>query len=336
MTQVPGPLVSRLDPGKLRKGQQTRMFIELIHDGTGQPITVPVVVARGRKPGPVFGITAAVHGNELNGIPVIHRLLRSLDLHQLRGTIVCVVVVNVPGFLNHERYFIDGTDLNHIMPGKPDGSVAEVYAYRLQERIIYCFDYLVDLHTASFGRANSLYVRADMTHEMSAMMAYLQRPQIILHNPASDYTLRGAAMQLGIPAITIEIRDPQRFQVESIRRSLVGLRSLLSEVDMLPRRPVSPGPEPVLCEHSNWLYTQHGGLLDVLPNVMDHVKKGEIIARMTNIFGDRTAEYRCPASGIVIGKSVNPVAGTGSRILHLGIVWKGKTAMFHRRRFHKP
>jgi predicted deacylase len=332
MSQQTGNFCTRLDPSKLRKGQQTRLRVELIQNGIGQPVAVPVVVARGTRPGPVFGITAAIHGNEINGIPVIHRLLRSLDLRQLRGTIVCVIVVNVPGFLNHERYFVDGSDLNHIMPGKPDGNVAEVYAYRLQERIVHCFDYLVDLHTASFGRANSLYVRADMTHEVSAKMAYLQRPQIILHNPASDYTLRGAAMQLGIPAITVEIRDPQRFQIESIRRSLVGLRSLLSEVGMLPKRPVSLGPEPVLCEHSTWLYTQHGGLLDVLPNVMDYVKKGEIIARITNIYGDRTAEYRCPGPGIVIGKSVNPVARTGARILHLGIVWQGKTAMFHRRR----
>ena len=110
-------------------------------------------------------------------------------------------------------------------------------------------------------------------------MAYLQRPQIILHDPPSDRTLRGAAMELKIPAITVEIRDPQRFQNESIKRSLIGLRSVLSEVGMLSKRTVAPGPPPVLCEDSNWLYTDHGGLLEVFPDVTDPVTEGEPIAR---------------------------------------------------------
>jgi len=233
--------------------------------------------------------------------------------------LVAAVVVNVPGYLLNQRNFSDGTDLNHILPGRPDGNVAQVYGHRLIDRIVRPFNYLVDLHTASVGRVNSLYVRADMTDATTARMAYLQRPQIILHDPPSDSTLRGAAMELGIPAITVEIRDPQRFQREFIRRSLIGVRSVLAEVGMIAQRPVAPGPAPVLCEGAEWLYTDHGGLLEVFPDLTEGVRRDQVIARLTNIFGDVLREYRAPADGIVIGKSVNPVAQTGARILHLGI-----------------
>ena len=128
----------------LPRGRRTRLSIELVHDGLGRSIKVPVIVARGERDGPVFGVTAAVHGNEINGIPVIHRLLERLDLKKLRGTVVAVIVVNVPGYLLHQRNFADGTDLNHIMPGKPDGNVAQVYGHRFIERIVKQFNYLVD------------------------------------------------------------------------------------------------------------------------------------------------------------------------------------------------
>lgn len=323
--------VDQLAVEDLPHGRMTRLALALAHDGLGWPIEVPVVVARGERPGPVFGVTAAVHGNEINGIPVIHRLLQRLDLKKLRGTVVAVIVVNVPGYVNHERAFQDGLDLNHIMPGKAQGNVAEVYGHRLVERLIKHFDYLVDLHTASFGRLNSLYVRADMTHSVTAQMAYLQRPQIILHDPPSDGTLRGAAMELGIPAITLEIRDPQRFQTESIKRSLIGLRSVLSEVGMLPKRNVAPGAAPVLCDSSKWLYTDHGGLLEVFHDVTEMVEEGDVVARLSNIFGDVIREYKAPRAGIVIGRSNNPVGQTGARIVHLGHI-ADDTLDFHQRR----
>jgi predicted deacylase len=304
----------------LPKGRRTRLYVALAHDGLGNPIRVPVVVARGERDGPVFGITAALHGNEINGIPVIHRLLERLDLKKLRGTVAAVVVANIPGYLMNQRNFIDGTDLNHIMPGKPDGNVAQIYSHRLIDRIVARFDYLVDLHTASFGRINSLYVRADMTDATTAQMAYLQRFQIILHDPPSDRTLRGAAMERGIPSITLEIRDPHRFQKEYIKRSLIGVRSVLGELGMTSKRQVSPGPPPVLCKGSDWLYTDHGGLLEVFPDLTEEVTQSQVVGRLSNIFGDVVREYRAPHQGVVIGKSVNPVAQTGSRILHLGVV----------------
>ncbi|CAN5634182.1 hypothetical protein BH23CYA1_BH23CYA1_13110 [soil metagenome] len=121
-------VVETLEIEQLPRGSSTRLMVDLIHDGLGRSLRLPVVVARGKHPGPVFGLTAALHGNEINGIPVIHRFFDTLDLQTLRGTVVGVMVVNVPAYLNNERTFADRTDMNHIMPGKVRGNIAEIYA----------------------------------------------------------------------------------------------------------------------------------------------------------------------------------------------------------------
>lgn len=312
--------VDRLDLEEIPSGQPVRLFLEIVHDAMGRPLQVPVIVVRGAKPGPVFGLTAAVHGNELNGLPVIHRMVERLDPAKLRGTLVAAAPVNVPGFHRNIRRFVDQRDLNSVFPGRPDGHASHVYAFRLVDRLIRHFDYLVDLHTASFGRQNSLYVRADMREPMTARLAKLARPQIILHNPPSDQTLRGAAAELEIPAITVEIGDPQVLQPRYVKPVIRGIRSMLAEVEMLPRRAVVPGPPPTLCESSRWLYTDHGGLLTVMPEVTDFVGEGDLIARQRDVFGDLVRQYHAPFAGVVIGRSTNPVGQTGSRIVHIGNV----------------
>lgn len=313
--------VDRLEIESLPQGEFSKLFIELVENGIGRPIQVPVVVARGKKDGPIFGITAALHGNELNGIPVIHQLLNKINLKTLRGTIVCVIVANIPGLLAEQREFIDGQDLNHIMPGKPNGKLSQVYAYNLVDRITSHFDYLVDLHTASQGRVNSLYVRADLSEAMTAQMAYLLQPQIIVDNPASDYTLRGVAAENGIPAITVEICDPASFQRDPIKRTLQGIRRILRHVDMVSTKQqnlVIHKP-PVLCRRSYWILAERGGMMRVTHKVTDRIKKGDPICTQVNIFGDLMREYLAPEDGIVIGHCVNPIGQTGARIMHLGV-----------------
>ena len=194
------------------KGTISRYWLHVVTDGMGVPIRVPIIVAKGNREGKVLGITAAVHGNELNGIPVIQRLFKEINIDELKGTIVGVPVINVPSLIRKKRRFIDGTDLNHIMPGKPDGTVSQVYAWRIVNRIVKEFDYLIDLHTASNGRINSYYIRADMEDPIVREMALLQNAQIIVHNPPSDGTLRGTADEMKIPAITLEVGNPNTFQ----------------------------------------------------------------------------------------------------------------------------
>jgi predicted deacylase len=301
------------------KGTITRYFVQLVKDGMGMPTFVPVLIARGKKDGPVLGLTAAVHGNELNGIPIIQELFKEIDFDNLRGTLVGVPVVNVPSLLLKKRRFTDNTDLNHVFPGVQNGNTSQVYAYRIVDRIINKLDYLLDLHTASFGRINSFYIRADMSDPETAKLAELQNAQIIVHNTARDGTLRGAAGELGIKAITLEVGDPNRFQKTMIQQGQTGVQNVMYYLDMLPGKVIPAEKKAILCKESYWLYTNTGGILHVPPTLTEVVQKDQVIASMRNIFGDLITDYKAPQEGIVIGKSINPINQTGGRILHLGI-----------------
>ena len=229
-------------------------------------------------------------------------------------------IVNVPSFLRKKRRFLDGVDLNHIMSGKEDGNVSQVYAWRIVNRLVKHFDYLLDLHTASNGRINSYYIRADMSDKTVRKMALLQNAQIIVHNPPSDGTLRGTADELDIPAITLEVGNSNLFQKGMVRDGLTGIHNLLGYLEMTDSEVEEISDETVICKKSFWIYSDVGGLISVHPNVTDLVKRGDIIATVRNIFGDVVKEYFAPENGVVIGKSVSPVNQTGGRILHLGIV----------------
>ncbi len=316
-------ILTELHISKAPKGAITKYLMKIVTDGMGIPTYVPIIIARGKKDGKTVGLTAAVHGNELNGIPVIQRLFKEIDIKQLRGTIVGIPIINVPSFLRKKRRFMDGTDLNHIMPGKPNGTVSQVYAWRIMNKIIRHFDFLLDLHTASNGRINSYYIRADMSDEVVRKMALLQNAQIIVHNPPSDGTLRGAADELEIPAITLEVGNPNLFQKGMIRDGLTGIHNLLGFLKVTDSEVEEQSTETIICKKSYWIYTDTGGLLAVHPEVTQMVKKGEKIATLRDVFGDVIKEYVAPEDGVVIGKSVSPVNQAGGRILHLGIVKKG-------------
>jgi uncharacterized protein len=312
-------IVKNLDLAQCPPGTMTRYWIHVVSSGTAQPILVPVMVAKGHEPGPVLGITAAVHGNELNGLPVVQRIFANLKVDQLRGTLVGVPVINVPGFLMNQRYFNDGSDLNRLMPGRADGNVSQIYAHRIIKKIVRHFEYLLDLHTASTGRINSYYIRANLNHPITARMAELQNAEIIVNNPGADGTLRSAAADLGIHAITVEAGDPQKFQKGMIRSAITGAFNVMRHLDMIDEPIVVPDEPPVICQRSYWIYTNAGGLLEVFPKITDSVEQGERIALVRNVFGDIVREYFAPETGIIVGKSVNPTNQTGGRIIHLGI-----------------
>ncbi|KAF9184332.1 hypothetical protein BGZ49_004436 [Haplosporangium sp. Z 27] len=316
------PVWDDLDLESLPSGRLTRLWIVLAESAMSTPIKVPVIVAKGVRPGPVVGLTAALHGNELNGIPLTHRLvLHEIQCQALHGIVVAVPVANVPGYLAGQRGFSDGTDLNRLMPGKKNGSTSQVYSYNLMTRIIRHFTHLIDLHTASKGRVNSLYVRANMQNPTTRHMARLQNPQIIVHNTSPDGSLRGAAMQqYNIPAITVEIGDPSRFQKRFVKSAILGVTNILSHLKMIEDEHEVQDYEPVICAKSYWIFTNGGGILNVLPDVNTWVRKGELIATLHNIFGEEEHRYFAPEDGVVVGKSVDPVCQSGCRILHLGVV----------------
>ena len=313
------PHVQELDLSQYASGKLHKVWLDIITDPFGLPMSIPILIGKGSEDGPVLGLTAAVHGNELNGIPVIQRLFNEIKDKKVKGTVIGVPVVNVPSFMRKQRRFIDGTDLNHIMPGNKGGNASGVYVHRFVQKVLSKFNYLIDLHTASFGRVNSYYIRADLKDEVASELARLQHAQIIVDNPPSDGTLRGEADSMGIPAITLEVGNPNTFQRGLIRSGITGLYNAMIYLNMLEDSIEEPDEESVICRSSNWIYTESGGLLTVFPQLAAMVQKDEKIATQYDIFGDKITDYFAPETGIVIGKSTSPVNQTGGRILHLGI-----------------
>lgn len=301
------------------KGEINHYWLKLSTNALGESIRLPIMVARGIGEGPVLGLTAAVHGNELNGISVIQKLFNDLEPNNMNGTVVGVPVVNLQAFFQGEREFNDGIDLNRIMPGVKNGNTSQVFAYRFFHGLVRKFDFLLDLHTASFGRVNSYYIRSDMNNKVHQELAHLQDAEIIVHSEASDGTLRGAAEALDIPAITIEVGNPNRFQKKLIRSGLEGVHNVLAYLNMTDDEIEKPSRNTIVCKKSYWIYTNTGGLLTVHVDLVDNVKKGQHIATIRDIFGNILEEYFSPENGVIIGKSVNPVNQSGGRIVHLGI-----------------
>jgi predicted deacylase len=161
-----------------------------------------------------------------------------------------------------------------------------------------------------------------MEHPVTRKMALLQNPEIIVHNPPSDGTLRGAAEEIGIHAITLELGDPNKFQRGMIEAGLTGIQNLLSHLKMINEPIVEPDEPPLICNSSYWLYTDNGGVLRVLPQVVQIVEQNEVVATLSDIFGNPVEEYIAEERGVVIGKETYPIAQTGERLIHLGILKK--------------
>ncbi|MCA8923781.1 MAG: succinylglutamate desuccinylase/aspartoacylase family protein [Planctomycetes bacterium] len=320
--------VGEVDPRPLRvdeypAGQRVDLLVPLYRTGLGQPVNVPFVVLRGKKPGPVLGVSAAVHGDELNGIRIIHNVLKTVDPELLSGTLICAPVANVPAFEAGQRRFPeDERDLNHVFPGKKEGTASEQYARAFLTTFLPPCDFLVDIHTASRGRINSLYVRADLHQPEARRMALLMHPQIVLHGRSGDGTLRNAARVREIPAITVEAGNPSTFQGHMVYEGEAGVLRIMAALGLMAgdHAPPPPDREPVICKTSRWLRTRAGGLLTTHFGLTDKIEKRDLLVDLVDPFGHAIASYRAPAAGVVIGMSRDPVAVPGTRYCHLGAI----------------
>ncbi|MFT5248743.1 MAG: putative deacylase [bacterium] len=308
--------------------QIKKYWLKLFDNGLSQPISIPVIIAKGDDSGPVLGLTAAIHGNELNGIKVIQEVLEQININELKGIIIAVPGLNQVSVTQDRRRFFDDEDLNRNFPGKEKGNRSQQYVWQINDKILSKIDYLIDMHTASFGRVNSLYVRADMDNEKMKQMALLQDADIILKNKgvpsagdniSATRTMRAEAMLKGIPTITIEYGNPQVYQPEMTVRGVNGIKNVLNWLKMHDFE-TPESNQAVLCKKSYWIYLDQGGLLEVPVKLNQIVEKDEIIGQLRNPFGEIIKTYKSPERGIVIGKSSNPVNMSGGRIIHLGII----------------
>lgn len=318
------PTIKKLDLSKLPSHTFSKFWYQVGTDPFGKAVSIPLMVLKGDNSKLVVGLTAAIHGNELNGIPVIQKVIASIDPKNLKGTIIGIPGINPESIIMNDRRFTDGEDLNRIFPGKSNGSESEQRAYIILNELISMMDINIDMHTASFGRENCFYSRADMKDDTLAALARLQYADIIVDNAgqpsfgsAAGMTSRAASIEKGVKSITVEYGNPQVYQTEMIQRGAKGVTNALKWLKMVPGD-IETGLTSVICTSSSWIYTDTGGYLEVDVKLNQKIKKGQKIATLRNPFGDVTKEYFSPTDGVVIGRSSNPVATQGARIIHLG------------------
>ncbi|MCG8439413.1 MAG: succinylglutamate desuccinylase/aspartoacylase family protein, partial [Pseudomonadales bacterium] len=278
---------------------------------------VPVLVAHGTKPGPQLCLTAAIHGDELNGIEMVRRLMYKLEPDELAGTVIGVPIVNLDGFRSGSRYLSDRRDLNRYFPGNKNGSAASRVAHSLYSNIVSHCDYLVDLHTGSQKRVNLPQLRADLDNPDVVAFAKHFGGMTVLHSPGVTGMLRDAAVKDGIVAVTMEAGGPNRLETQAVNYGVQALETLLENLQMQKASRFWSAPQPVFFE-SEWIRADQGGILLAEVKLNDKVKKGQILGTVTDPISNTGSAIIAPYNGRVLGMAVNQVIHAGFAAFRIG------------------
>jgi len=284
----------------------------------GVPVSTPVLVVNGALPGPTLCLTAAVHGDELNGIEMVRRVMHNLVPSKLAGSVIGVPIVNVQGFRRGSRYLPDRRDLNRYFPGNPNGSAAARIAHSFFTNIITKCDALVDLHTGSFERANLPQIRADLRNPDVVTLTHGLGSMVILHSTPAIGTLRYAATKAGIPAVTLEAGGPSQLELNEVKHGVKGIETVINTLGMYKKRRLWGDPEPVYYR-SSWVRADNGGILLADVSLGSTVRKGDVLGTITDPMNNARSELRSPYSGRIIGMARNQVVMPGFAAFHVGI-----------------
>lgn len=283
---------------------------------TGIDLGTPVLVASGEKPGPVLCLTAAVHGDELNGIEITRQVLHHIDTRELNGIVVGVPIVNLDGFHNSSRYLKDRRDLNRYFPGSADGSSADRIAHSFFSQIVSHCDALIDLHTGSFYRTNLPQIRADLSHSGMAKFSRGFGNITIIQSRASKGTLRGAALEAGILAVTMELGAPMSLDTASVAVGVDAIKHLMAKMKMLPETMEFKEPLPFYVQ-SSWLRADHSGIFVSDVRLGEKIIPDQVIGTVTDPVTNASFRVRAEEHGTVIGKALNQFVYPGFAIFHV-------------------
>lgn len=286
---------------------------------THTPMSIPVHIVSGKKAGPRLFISAAIHGDEINGVEIIRRLLKLSSIKRLRGTIIAVPIVNVHGFINHSRYLPDRRDLNRTFPGSEKGSLAARLAHLFMTEIVSQSTHGIDLHTGAIHRTNLPQVRANMDDEETNKLARAFDVPVIISSNIRDGSLRESAAENGIPMLLYEAGEALRFDEVSIRAGVRGVVNVMRLLEMLPksRSKVKKNIEPVVARSSSWVRASDSGILRAMIPLGGRVKKGTLLGVVADPFGEREIQVTAPFSGIVIGRTNLPLVNEGDALYHI-------------------
>lgn len=326
-----------LNPTKQKREGQGNMSIDKLHIGnhsllpgtttqleipvaklyTDTDISMPVHVIRGKKTGPTLFVSAAVHGNELNGIEIIRRLIHSKQLRITHGTLILVPMVNVYGVLNQSRYMPDRRDLNRMFPGSAKGSLAGRLADIFLNQIVKQSHYGIDLHTGAINRSNLPQIRANLDNEETAKLAKTFGVPVVLNSNILDGSLRQAAVELGTKILVYEAGEALRFDELCIRLGIKGILNILSHLGMGKKRLRKQTGEPFVAYTSHWLRAASSGIVRDFKQLGAKVQKNDVLAEIGDPFGKIIDSVITKREGIIIGKQNIPLVQEGDAMFHI-------------------
>ena len=286
---------------------------------THAPMTIPVHVIRGKLSGPRLFVSAAIHGDEINGVEIIRRLLKLPALKRLRGTVIAVPIVNIHGLISHSRYLPDRRDLNRSFPGSVQGSLAARIANLFMQEIVCKSTHGIDLHTGAIHRSNLPQIRANLDDEETNKLAHAFGVPVIISSNLRDGSLRAASAEYGIPMLLYEAGEALRFDEVSIRAGVNGIVNVMRTLEMLPPSRSKPKKQtdPVVARSSSWVRAPDSGILRAMVALGSRVKKDTLLGMVADPFGEREARITSTFSGIVIGRTNLPLVNEGDALFHI-------------------
>ncbi len=299
-------------------GERRTVDLPVTDLSTHTPIAMPIHVVRGRRPGPTLFVCAALHGDEINGVEIIRRLLRLSALKRLQGTLIAVPIVNVLGFLSQSRYLPDRRDLNRSFPGSPQGSLAARLARIFLDEIVANSTHGIDLHTAAIHRDNFPQVRANLDDPECERLARAFGVPFVINTGFREGSLREAAAEFSVPVIVYEAGEALRFDESCIRAGVKGVVRVMRQLTMLPpsSRRVRR-PDPLVIRSSKWVRAPHSGLLRSATALGSAVGEGQLLGLISDPFGENEVEVRASVGGVIIGRSNIPVVHEGDALFHI-------------------
>ncbi len=298
-------------------GERKRIEIPIARLPTENWMSLPVEVVCGRHDGPRLWLSAAVHGDELNGMEIIRRVLERLDAKKLHGTILAVPIVNVFGFVIQSRYLPDRRDLNRSFPGSNRGSLASRLAHLFMSEIVDRCTHGIDLHTGSNYRTNLPQVRGDLEDEETRRCAEVFGAPAMIHSELRPGSLRQAAIRLGKKVLVYEAGEPMRFDFDAIKLGVSGVLRVMACLGMRDSTKPSKRSSSVKVVKSSWVRANRSGIVQLKYNIGERVTKHQSLATIADAFGDDRVTVKAPFDGMIIGHTNNPLVHQGDAILHV-------------------
>lgn len=317
MSRIPSLFIGDTE---IKAGSRVKLSLTSAKLYTDTEMSIPVEVIRAKRQGPTIFISAAIHGDELNGIEIVRRLLASDTFKLTRGTLIAVPMVNVYGMLTQSRYMPDRRDLNRSFPGSSKGSLTGRLANLFLTEIVSKCDYGIDLHTGAIHRSNLPQVRANLADEDTLSLAKAFGVPVLLNANLRDGSLRQAASESGTRILLYEAGEALRFDELSIRAGIKGIYNVLASLGMVAkRRRKKPLIEPFIANKSSWIRAPESGIVRDVKQLGDHVKKGDVLAQVCSPTGTYVHDVNAPRSGIIIGKQNIPLVQEGDAMFHVAL-----------------